>query len=252
MPPAPVLLHGFSATSLAWGRAVVEGLASGVGPPVLLDAPGHGARADAEAGAFDLEAVHAAISAALGPEPSPLIGYSMGGRLALSFAAAHPGRVSRLVLESASPGLADPAERAARRDADETLAARIEEWGMEWFVDYWDGLPLFESRQAVPGPERARQRALRLANRPGGLARALRRLGTGALPPVWDDLPGTTVPTLLIVGALDRKFVAVAEAMAERLPDARTVVVPDAGHTVHLERPGAWLDAVVRFLQTGA
>lgn len=248
--PAPVLLHGFSASSAAWGPEIVDGLAGRVGWPVLVDAPGHGRHtAERDPAAYALASVHAALDAVSGPGPADLVGYSMGGRLALSYAVARPDRVRRLVLESASPGLADEGARAERRAADEALADAVEARGMAWFVDHWDALPLFASRAALPVHVRARQRGVRLANEPGGLAMALRHLGTGALPSYWEALGALETPTLLLAGALDEKFVGIAEAMAARMPRAELVVVPDAGHTVHLERPGAWLDAVTAFLR---
>lgn len=245
----PVLLHGFSTSSASWGPEIVDGLSARVGPPALVDAPGHGrhaSRRDSEA--YALASVHDDLDAALAHGPAPLVGYSMGGRLALSYAVARPERVSRLVLESASPGLADEGARRARRAADDALADEIEARGMAWFVDHWDALPIFATRAGLPVHVRGRQRAVRLANESGGLALALRHLGTGVLPSYWEAIRTMDVPTLLVVGELDEKFVGVARAMADRMPRARVAVVPDAGHTVHLERPDAWLDAVSEFL----
>jgi 2-succinyl-6-hydroxy-2,4-cyclohexadiene-1-carboxylate synthase len=244
----PVLLHGFTGSASAWDSRLVDGLA-GVGlPPVLVDLPGHGADAGAvDPAAFTLEAALARIDAA-GDGPTDLIGYSMGGRLALHFAVAHPERVRRLVLESASPGLENEAERAARRAADEALAADIEREGIEWFVEHWESRPLFATRQRIDPSTLARVRHLRLRNDPGSLAAALRGLGTGALPSRWDDLERLGPPTLLLAGELDTKFVTVARRMAEAMPNARLAVIPGVGHSVHLEAPAAWLDAVVGFL----
>jgi 2-succinyl-6-hydroxy-2,4-cyclohexadiene-1-carboxylate synthase len=172
----------------------------------------------------------------------------MGARIALHFAMAHPERVHRLVLESGSPGLSDRAERAVRREADEALAARIVDGSIEAFVAYWESQPIFETQQRLAPEVLARQRALRSRNDPRSLASALSALGTGALPSLWEHLPAIATPTLLLVGELDHKFVDIAEAMATTMPDASVVVVPDAGHTVHLEQPAAWLAAVTGFL----
>jgi len=244
----PVLLHGFTGSSESWVRGITEGLASAGLPPALVDLPGHGREAghgdppDATLGSA-LELV-----ARAGSWPADLIGYSMGARIALHFAAAHPERVRRLVLESGSPGLASESERAARRDTDEALAARIVEEGVEAFVTHWESQPLFETHLSLDPEARARQRAIRVRNDPLGLASALRALGTGTLPSLWDRLSSLTTPTLLLVGALDHKFVDIAEEMAATMPDARVVVVPEAGHSVHLEQPARWLAAVARFL----
>lgn len=226
---------------------MLDGLArAGLGA-MPLDLPGHGRRrGETDPERFALDGALAAIHDADGA--GPVVGYSMGARIALHYAMRYPERVTRLVLESGSPGLATAEERAERRAADEALAHRLERDGIEAFVDAWERLSLFDSRAALPEAERARVRALRLANDPSSLAAALRGLGTGALPSLWDRLPTLRIPTLLVVGALDRKFVAIAERMVVSLPRADLIVVPAAGHTVHLERPAAWLDAVVGFL----
>ncbi|HET9949488.1 MAG TPA: 2-succinyl-6-hydroxy-2,4-cyclohexadiene-1-carboxylate synthase [Longimicrobiales bacterium] len=244
-----VLLHGFTGSGAAWGDAVVEGLAAAGHVPVLVDLPGHGRRAgERDPACFTLEAALRDVAAA-GRWPADLVGYSMGARLALHFAAAHPERVRRLVLESGSPGLATEEERRERRARDAELARFALEHGMDAFLERWEAQPLFESRACIDPRARARQRELKLRNAPASLAAALEGLGTGALPSLWDRLGEIRAPTLLLVGALDCKYVAIARRMAAALPDARVVEVPDAGHTVHLERPGAWVAAVVDFLR---
>ena len=246
----PVLVHGFTGSSHSWGERLVDGLASAGCPPVLLDLPGHGRNKTAQhAKQFSLGSALSAVENA-GQWPAGLVGYSMGGRLALHFAAKHPDAVRRLVLESASPGLASEAERRLRQESDDELARSIELDGVEAFIDRWQRLPLFESQSGADEIVQSRLRALRLENSEEGLAGALRGLGTGALPSLWDALPAIHVPTLLLVGALDPKFVSIGERMAEALPDARLVVVPGTGHAVHLERPDAWLEAVSGFLSS--
>jgi 2-succinyl-6-hydroxy-2,4-cyclohexadiene-1-carboxylate synthase len=246
----PVLLHGFTGSATSWEGRLVDGLAGAGLAPVLVDLPGHGADIGATApDGFTLRAALERIGAA-GRWPADLIGYSMGGRLALHFAAAHPDRVRRLVLESASPGLATESECTGRRIADELLAARIEAEGIEWFVEHWESQPMFAGRQRLDPDRVLRHRGLRLRNDARSLAAALRGLGTGALPSLWDDLERIAQPTLLVVGELDEKFVRIAERMARAMPRARVAVIPGAGHSVHLEAPAAWLEAVVGFLTT--
>ena len=154
----------------------------------------------------------------------------------------------RQVLESSSPGLATEAERSARRVTDEALALQIEEKGIEYFVDYWEALPLFASQRGLDDSLLDRQRALRLQNDVQGLATALRALGTGSLPSLWGRLPEIDTRTLLLAGGLDQKFIDVARSMEALMPNATLVVVPGVGHAVHLEHPEAWLDAVTSFL----
>lgn len=217
-----------------------------------MDLPGHGRHAgDLGPWRFTLEAVEAEVASLAREEPLDLVGYSMGGRLALAYAARNPQRVRRLVLESASPGLETVEERAERRAADEALAADIERDGVEAFVDRWEALELFASHRSLPEPMRAAHRAVRLGNRAASLAASLRGLGTGVLPSYWGTLPGLRVPVLVLVGGLDRKYAEIGARMAGLLPDARCVEVAGAGHTVHLERPDAWLGAVTGFLAGG-
>ena len=224
MPPALVLLHGFTQTRQSWRRTVqaLEGRYRAIVP----DLPGHGQSSERPAGFAAATAYIRAL------EPDILVGYSMGGRLALH--AAFTLRPQRLVLVGASPGLADDDERAARKRADDALADRIEQIGIEAFATEWAAQPLFEGQ-----PERVRAAAYadRLRNTPQGLAAALRGLGTGVMEPLWDRLPELDLPVTLIAGERDEKFRSIAERMRERLPRAELTVVPGAGHAAQLERP---------------
>jgi len=243
-----VLVHGFTGSSASWDPRVIDGLAGAGHAPVLVDLPGHGADVGTvEPSRFTLGAALDRLGAA-GAWPEDIVGYSMGGRLALHFAARYPQRVRRLVLESASPGLATEPERAARRAADEALAERMLSEGIEWFVEHWSSQPMLDARSRLDPATVARQRELRLRNDPRSLAAALRGLGPAQLPSLWGDLGRIEAPTLLLVGELDTKYVDIAERMCAAMPGARMVVVPGAGHAVHMEAASAWLDAVVRFL----
>jgi 2-succinyl-6-hydroxy-2,4-cyclohexadiene-1-carboxylate synthase len=229
MAPALVLLHGFTQTRQSWRRTI--GALGGRYRALAPDLPGHG-HAALRTPSFDAVAAYVR---ALAPEgPFTLAGYSMGGRLALHAALTLGPRVERLVLIGASAGLADPAEREARRAADDALAARIEAIGVEAFARDWGAQPLFADQ-----PERVAAAAYadRLRNTPAGLAAALRGMGTGVMDPLWDRLPQLAIPVTLLAGERDAKFRAIAERMRERLPDARIVVVPGAGHAAQLEAP---------------
>ena len=245
----PVLLHGFTGSSQTWGHTIVDGLTGAGLIPVLVDLPGHGRHVDqTDPAAFGLDSALELVTST-GRGPFPLLGYSMGGRLALHYVVRYPERVTRLVLESSSPGLAGAEERSDRRAADAVLADRILDRGIEAFVDEWEALPLFESQNRLPAELRHVVRAHRLRNVAGSLAASLRGLGTGSLPSLWDRLSEVSVPTLIVAGELDPRFGAIGERMADSMPDARLRVVPSAGHAVHLEQPEAWCAAVIPFLR---
>ena len=162
------------------------------------------------------------------------VGYSMGGRVALHAALAHPQLVERLVLIGATAGIEDPVERLERQRADEALADHIEAVGVEAFIDEWIANPLF----AGLTPDTA-MRDDRLRNTASGLASSLRATGTGTQEPLWDRLQEIDAPVLVIVGELDAKFTELGERMVSSLPHADLVVVPGVGHSVHLEAPTA-------------
>jgi 2-succinyl-6-hydroxy-2,4-cyclohexadiene-1-carboxylate synthase len=232
-----VLLHGFTNTGASW-----DDVASALPRTYRVQAPdlrGHGSASRARP--VTLESVLAEIDA-LAPGRFTLAGYSQGGRIALHAALALPGRVERLVLIGASPGVADPAEREQRRRADEALAAWAETVSIEEFVTRWSQTPVLADQ---PPAVRAAVSADRLRSTTEGLAAALRGLGTGTLPPLWDRLDELSIPVELIVGERDRTFRTTAERMVSGLPDARLHVVAGAGHAVHLEDPWAVAGLIV-------
>ena len=248
--PAVMLLHGFTGD----GRSMSEvSLALARDFEVISpDLPGHGRSIGADDGpacSFDecLGRLAATLDRA-GHARAHWLGYSMGARLALAFAARFPQRVASLLLVGGRAGIEDASERAARRRADEALADRIESGGIEAFVDEWLAQPIFASQRRLGREFAAAQRRQRLANDARSLAASLRSLGPGAQPPLFDDLPRLDVPVLLVAGALDRAFVAHATDLARRLPSAEVHEVADAGHAVHLEQPAAFIGGARGFL----
>jgi 2-succinyl-6-hydroxy-2,4-cyclohexadiene-1-carboxylate synthase len=243
-----VLLHGFTGGAATWEpvRALL-GIRRRV---VALELPGHGASPvpGPSCGVPDVARAAVASIARLGIRRADWLGYSLGGRIALRVAADHPTAVRRLVLESASPGIAHEAVRAVRAAADDDLAARMTRHGLRWFVAYWMAQSLFASQRRLDPVVLARERRVRLGQSAEGLAAALRAMSVGRQTPLWDRLPALTTPTLLVAGADDASYAAIARATAARLPGARVAVVPDAGHTVHLENPVPFWSLVCRFL----
>lgn len=249
--PAALLIHGFTGSGGAWPELCLSGVAAHL-RLLVPDLPGHGgAQGPTTPEAYGLAEVLDALTAVLdraSVDRAVWMGYSMGGRIALAAAVLRPERVRALVLESASPGLPTAAERADRRQRDERLARRILTRGLPTFVDAWMSQPLFATQRRLSATTLEAERARRLRNDAAALAACLRGLGAGAQPSFWDRLGGIAVPTLVLTGALDRKFTDIGRRMATAIPDAMHESVPDAGHAVHLERPRSWVERVTRFL----
>jgi len=245
-----VLLHGFTGSAAGWGNHL-ETLANYGLRIIALDLPGHGhsevpqtpERFSIEHHRDDILAALQALEVHAGQ--ATLLGYSMGGRIALY--TAFSSFFHALVLESASPGIENPEEREERRRSDEMLAASIEHEGVPAFVERWERLPLFASHQTLPSETKEALHTQRLQNNATGLAQSLRGVGTGAQPSFYRQLPTLHIPVLLIAGALDVKFTKIAQRMAQLLQQAQLHIVPAAGHTVHLEQPQVFTSLVGDF-----
>lgn len=246
-----LLLHGFTGSVATW-RPFYDALTT-VRQVIAVDILGHGlSESPEDAERYTQERTTEDILAVLdtlGIDTFDLLGYSMGGRVALHLAATAPQRVISLILESSTPGMRDAAERAARVIADGKLAAKIDNEGLEAFIKYWEQVPLFASQLSLPAEVRNRVRSGRLRSNPVGLANSLRGLGSGRQRPLWSDITTFPFPALIIAGTLDPKYTALAHSMAEKIPNAQLAIIQDAGHAVHLERPDLFEGTVLRFLQ---
>ncbi len=258
--PALLLLHGFTGAGRTWGELISAAAAAGW-TVIAPDLPGHGgsawsavaptdagrpaapSRTTVERTADDLPP----LLRAMGHDRAPVVGYSMGARVALRLAVAHPACVARLVLEAPSAGIADTAERWARRVADEAVARTLERDGIAPFVDAWEAMPVLAGEAALGAGARASLRAIRLGHDPAGLAASLRGAGQGAMEPLHDRLGEVSARTLVIVGANDPARDR-AEAVAAGIPAARLAIVPGAGHAPHLEAPAAFERLVLDFV----
>ncbi|HEU5139274.1 MAG TPA: 2-succinyl-6-hydroxy-2,4-cyclohexadiene-1-carboxylate synthase [Bacillales bacterium] len=230
-----VVLHGFTGSSSNW-QSFFPSWSRDL-QVIAPDLIGHGrSSAPEDAGRYTMDKAAddlAALLDQLEVQKAYVLGYSMGGRLALTFAIRHPDRVLSLLLESSSPGLESEQKRKERMERDEALADRIEQIGVEAFVNEWEKVPLFATQSAEI---RKQLRIQRLQNRERGLAGSLRGMGTGAQRPLWQKLSSLEMPVKLVVGEWDHKFCRIAEEMNERLPDGDIVTVPNAGHTIHVEQ----------------
>jgi len=244
-----VALHGFTGSSATW-RNLARAL-----PHmriVAIDLIGHGQTAVPEQVSrfamaeqlLDLEEIFCQLQ--LGT--FALLGYSMGGRIALSYALAYPHRVDKLLLESASPGLRTTKERMERCERDNALAEKITMNGLQSFVNSWENISLFESQKRLAKSVKQAVRAERLSQSEKGLAGSLRGIGTGMQPSNWDDLTRLAFPVLLITGSLDVKFCNIALEMKALLKNGKHITVNDAGHAIHVENPAEFATIVNEYL----
>lgn len=235
MTPLVVLLHGFTGAPSSWAEVIgaLPRDARTIAPALL----GHDDAPLAAARTWDDEIDRVAEIVRRERGPVHLVGYSMGGRVALGLLLRHPGIAARATLIGASPGIDDERDRDARRRDDEARARLIETEGVEAFVRAWEREPIFATQRALPDEVRARHREIRRSHSAAGLAASLRALGQGAMPSLWGSLDRLALPVTLVAGAEDARLRGVAMRMADRLPLARARVVPGAGHDVALERP---------------
>ena len=233
-----VLIHGFSGSPASWRR--VEALLDG--PSHALAVCGHGGESPP---AFsegptsfeaEVERLAATVEAEV-PAPRLVVGYSLGGRLALGLLVRCPDLFLGGVLIGANPGIAGEDVRVARRRDDERWARLIEEDGLAVFDSEWSALPLFASQHDLDAGRLAEQRRTRLGHDSAALGAAMRALGLGAMPDYRPALRGVACPVELIAGGLDSKFVDLARQMAELLPAATVRIVDGVGHNVPLEAP---------------
>ncbi|OLP19190.1 2-succinyl-6-hydroxy-2,4-cyclohexadiene-1-carboxylate synthase [Leptolyngbya sp. 'hensonii'] len=245
--PPLLLLHGFLGSSREF-----EPLLPHLTPEfycIRVDLPGHGQTCWFED--YSMQRIARAIVQLLCDRQinqTALLGYSMGGRLALYLALNFPEQFPTGVIESASPGLQTAAEQQARLQQDLVLADWLEA-DFPQFLAEWYAQPLFASLKRHPSfPQVLEQR---LQNHPSELAKSLRGMSLGRQPNLWPQLAAHPHPLLLVVGEYDRKFVALNQAMADLAPMTQLAIVPHSGHAVHVEQPTAFAHCVVPFLQQG-
>ncbi|MCC5841835.1 MAG: 2-succinyl-6-hydroxy-2,4-cyclohexadiene-1-carboxylate synthase [Opitutales bacterium] len=242
MPTVALLaLHGFGGTGADF-EPVVQATSPSHLQWATPDLPAHGSfqisRSELPNLSFSLtDAFVTEAFSRLAADQRWLLGYSMGGRIALHAVCSGSVKPDRLILIGASPGLECPRERASRLDLEEAWATRVEREGMARFAEFWTTLPIIQSQEAIPEPTRSLIQRRRAEQNPANIAQVLRSLGTGRMPSLWPALARITCPTDLFTGARDGKFARIAQRMLPHLIKGRHMEISHAGHTAHLENP---------------
>ena len=234
--PILTFVHGFTQTKISW--LPIATTMAVHHRCVLLDAPHHG-----EAQSLDLGFADAAQLLSQAATNSVLVGYSMGGRLALAATLHDPSQLRALVLVSSTAGIESDDERQGRRQTDDQLADRIESIGTAAFLDEWTAQPMFSRTTIAP-----EDLAGRLSNSPHALAQSLRTCGTGVQPSFWEELSALTIPTLIVAGERDAKFTEIGKRLNDEIHGSEFVAIASAGHAVHLDQPEAFISALENFI----
>ncbi|NTW10757.1 MAG: 2-succinyl-6-hydroxy-2,4-cyclohexadiene-1-carboxylate synthase [Chlorobiaceae bacterium] len=245
--PGIVFLHGFLGSGIDW--LPIAELLEARYHCILVDLPGHGGTRvpeGAEPDSFFSATVEALALKLKKSFPGPLFlaGYSMGGRIALALLLSHPELFRKCIIVSASPGIAGEIDRADRIRSDEGIARKIE-LNFEGFIDAWYEQPLFATLKTHPLFSEVQKK--RKQSTPRELAEALRLLGTGRQPSLWEKLKDNGVPVRFFVGEKDVKFVEIGRQMVNLCPDSAMENFRGCGHTLHIENRALFAERLKEF-----
>lgn len=249
---SPLLfLHGFTGSANDWIE-IIEKLPSQF-QAYAIDLIGHGKTENPEEltpylTENQIDQIDEFISRTM-KRPPIILGYSMGGRLALQYAV-HKNNLKGLILESTTAGIISNEEREARVISDANLVRKIEEQGIEQFIDYWMDLPLFQSLKKLPQSKYDAIVSRKKECNKTGLINSLRGFGAGMMPHVWDKLTGLVCPSMIIAGSSDTKYTSISQKLTRTIPGSLLKIINDAGHNTHLEKPEEFLNFVIQFLNT--
>ncbi len=245
--PVIIFLHGFLGSLADWDLAVEHFQVDY--QCLCVDLPGHGQTRLADPKHYSIPHTAQLLIELLDQlqiKKANLLGYSMGGRVALYLAVHYPSHFEKIILESASPGLEDVIERKKRQEQDEQLAQILEKKNLEQFLREWYHRPLFSNLLNQPGFEKMFQR--RLKNDPIELAKSLRYMGVGNQESLWPQLPEIQLPVLLLAGEMDQKFCDIARRMQKMNSGFTVAIFEDCGHTIHFESEKRFLQKISAFL----
>lgn len=218
---------------------------------VNVDLPGHGATPNPIELNYSFDVVGRSLISFLKElklKQVSLIGYSMGGRLALYLIWKYPKYFRKAILESVSPGIETEEERMKRIQEDEVIAKKLESQNFKDFLNEWYSQPLFWSlRKSAVFDDMIQRRSI---NNPQALATTLRAISTGRQPSLWGELKKVQVPNLLVIGEYDKKYQTIASKMLKNFSHAELKVVKGAGHNIHLENPADYAEICQHFLNT--
>ena len=243
-----ICLHGFSESTTTWDNLKLKNRKI-----ICLDWLGHGKSDQPDEQIYYnfpnvISDLHEIIQKITNNEPFDLLGYSMGGRMALQYAIKHSERIDHLILESASSGLNSSEARENRIKSDENLAQKILQNGSEWFAEFWGNLALFNSQKSLSNLTKTQIYQRRASNSPHVLAATLRGTGQGKIPYVGNQIADLPLKILYISGSLDEKYRQIRQEF-EQNPNVHGIEIAQAGHNTHLEKPEEFSEIIEEFLE---
>jgi len=243
-----IFLHGFMGSMETWNEIVPHFNT----PIILIDLPGHGKSHYNNVDNYlftewidDFKFILDKLSI----NRINLYGYSMGGRLALSFACEYPQMVNRLILESTTPGIIDETERE-KRISDDLLNMSEINTNYLGFVRKWSDNLLFANQKKRNSSAWEAQQKIRLDQNEAQLSLSLQFLGTGKMLPLWEKIKKLQSSVMLITGSEDSKYCRIATECLQKIPDCKWVNISNCGHNVHLEQSTQFVESIKSFLQS--
>lgn len=246
-----VFFHGFTGSAKDW-RFIKEKLPQNF-EPIFVDLLGHGktdSPENVENYRFDsqIEQINQLFKKLKIHNPI-LVGYSMGGRLALSYRMKYPKNIQAVILESTSFGIEQKIEREERVKSDEDLADKISNSSIEEFINYWVNIPLFESQKRISEEELNQIFRNKVeTNNKIGLQNSLLGFSSGKMKNFHPLLTNFNIPTLLVAGEIDNKYSKIANKVHKLIPNSDLEIIKDCGHNVHLEKTEEFLKLLNKFL----
>lgn len=251
LKPYLVMLHGFMGDSRSFNH-LLESLSEFCNP-VTIDLLGHGSTSapmlSSRYGTFEQVEDIRIIFRELNLPPFFLLGYSMGGRLAIQTAIIHYQYLSGLILESTTFGIINDNDSTERIHKDEERATEIER-NYRDFVDKWNQAALFKSNSTHSEKRKQALMKIQKNQRPHGLANSLRGFGTGSMPSADIALRDLKIPVLILSGDKDEKFTKIGNEMNQLIKNSKHIIIPNSSHRIHIDNPDSYLQSIKNFISS--
>jgi len=245
-----VFLHGFTGSANDW-LFIFNQLPQNY-YPIAIDLIGHGDSDSPEDNShYTCGAIVYQINSIISQlkiERFVIVGYSMGGRAAISYSVKYPQKIIAAILESTTPGIEDISKKKCRVEHDLLLSDKIKKEGIDWFIDFWLKLPIFNSLKNKFDIDIIKNEKTK--NNVTGLSNSLSGFSTGLMNSYWEEIRLLEFPVLLLSGSTDQKFTSINKRMGELFQNAQHKILDGIGHNTHFENPQLFIKFVTEFLKT--